>query len=50
LILQVPRFGWLSQQRVGGALAGPPPPFAAPLRCALTSAATPRMMGASRQA
>jgi hypothetical protein len=33
--------------RVGGACS-PPPPVAAPLRCALLPAATPRMMGASR--
>ena len=35
--------------RVGGA-CGPPPPFAAPLRCALTSGATPRLIVRGRTA
>jgi hypothetical protein len=35
--------GSTSSVRVGGA-CGPPPPFAAPLRCALSSGATPRLV------
>ena len=34
-------FGLAQRVRIGGA-CGPPPPFAAPLRCALSSGATPR--------